>query len=149
MAAVTTVTGIGTWVGPATHRRAPREATPRGSRLSPATYRRRRLAAAALALVVVVVAGKAGVALGGSPPLAVSERRPTISTPAVVHTASMSTASPTHAGGRTVVVRPGDTLWAIAERAAPGEDPRPLVDELSAARNGAPLVPGESIRLPR
>ena len=133
MAAVTTVTGIGTWVGPATHR-APREATPRGRRLSPATYRRRRLAAAALALVVVVVAGKAGVALGGSPPLAVSERRPTISTPVAV---------------RTVVVRPGDTLWAIAERAEPGEDPRPLVDELSAARNGAPLVPGESIRLPR
>ena len=133
MAAVTTVTGIGTWVGPATHR-APREATPRGRRLSPATYRRRRLAAAALALVVVVVAGKAGVALGGSPPLAVSERRPTISTPVAV---------------RTVVVRPGDTLWAIAERAEPGEDPRPLADELSAARNGAPLVPGESIRLPR
>jgi nucleoid-associated protein YgaU len=143
MAAVTTVTGIGTWVGPATHR-APREATPRGRRLSPATYRRRRLAAAALALAVVVVAGKAGVALGGSPPLAVSERRPTISTPVVVHpTAAKAVAD------RTVVVRSGDTLWSIAERVEPGEDPRPLVDQLSAARNGAPLVPGETIRLPR
>jgi hypothetical protein len=100
-----------------------------------------------LALVVVVVAGKAGVALGGSPPLAVSERRPTISTPAVVHTATPTAAKPV--ADRTVVVRSGDTLWAIAERLDPGEDPRPFVDELSAARNGAPLVPGETIRLPR
>jgi hypothetical protein len=145
MAAVTTVTGIGTWVGPATHRRAPRGATPRGRRLSPATYRRRRLAAAALALVVVVVAGKAGVALGGSSPLAVSERRPTILTP-VAHAVA---ATGTHAAGRTVVVRSGDTLWSIVEGLQPGEDPRPLVDELSAARHGAPLVPGETIRLPR
>ena len=145
MAAVTTVTGFGTWVGPATRPMPRANATPRGRRLSPATYRRRRLAAAALALVVVVVAGKAGVALGGSPPLAVSERRPTILTPAVAHAG----ASAAHRSALAVVVRPGDTLWAIAERAAPGDDPRQLVDKLSAARHGAPLVPGETIPLPQ
>ncbi|MFL5798507.1 MAG: LysM peptidoglycan-binding domain-containing protein [Actinomycetota bacterium] len=35
---------------------------------------------------------------------------------------------------RTYVVRPGDTLWAIAGRlAGPGADPRPVVDELVRA----------------
>jgi hypothetical protein len=47
-----------------------------------------------------------------------------------------------------VVVQPGDTLWSIVGSYRPGADPRPLVDELSAARDGAPLVPGETIRLP-
>jgi Tfp pilus assembly protein FimV len=45
----------------------------------------------------------------------------------------------------TVVVRPGDSLWAIARRVAPDEDPRVVVDELEQARHDAPLVPGESI----
>jgi hypothetical protein len=31
---------------------------------------------------------------------------------------------------RTVQVEPGDTLWSIATRAAPGEDPRDLIDEI-------------------
>ena len=31
------------------------------------------------------------------------------------------------------VVRQGDTLWSIAHRLAKGEDPRPLVDAISAA----------------
>jgi len=130
MTAVTTVPGISALVGPATHRRAPRPATPRGCRTSRATYRRRRLLAAALVLGAVVVTGEAGVALGGTP-LAPPERRPS----------SLSSSS-------VVVVRRGDTLWSIVERSRPGVDPRPTVDELSAARHGAPLVPGETIRLP-
>ena len=28
------------------------------------------------------------------------------------------------------VVEPGDTLWSIARRVAPGHDPRPVVDAL-------------------
>ena len=127
MAAVTTVHGIGNPLAHASHRYAPRAATPRGRRPSRAMYRRRRFAAAALVLGAVVVTGEAGVALGGTP-LAAPERRPN---------------SP------SVVVRPGDTLWSIVARAHPGDDPRPLVDELSAARHGAPLVPGEMVRLPR
>lgn len=129
MAAVTTMPGFGAPAHPASRRLRARDATPRVSRVSPTTYRRRRVAALALALGVVVVAGEAGAALGGSP-LAASERRPTT----IDH---------------TVVVRPGDTLWSIAERLSPDDDPRPVVDSLSDARRGAPLVPGERIRWPR
>jgi nucleoid-associated protein YgaU len=49
------------------------------------------------------------------------------------------------------VVRPGDTVWTIAERAAAGDDPRPWVDAI-AARNGieaGELVPGQSLVVPR
>ena len=49
------------------------------------------------------------------------------------------------------VVRPGDTVWTIAERTAGGEDPRPWVDAI-AARNGieaGELVPGQSLVVPR
>jgi nucleoid-associated protein YgaU len=49
-------------------------------------------------------------------------------------------------------VRPGDTLWKIAERAAePGADLRPVVHEL-ARRNGltgSVILPGESILVPQ
>jgi nucleoid-associated protein YgaU len=51
---------------------------------------------------------------------------------------------------RTWVVRPGDTLWAIARRiAGPGVDLRPVVDELAAA-NGVegPLAIGIHLALP-
>ncbi|MBM3673213.1 MAG: LysM peptidoglycan-binding domain-containing protein [Actinobacteria bacterium] len=130
MAAVTTVPGFGALVGPTARVCAPRPATTRGRRVSRATYRRRRLLAAVLVLGAVVVMGEAGVALGGTP-LAAPERRPAPS-----------------AGPTEVVVRPGDTLWTIVERLHPGDDPRLLVDELSAARNGAPLVVGETIVVP-
>ena len=35
----------------------------------------------------------------------------------------------------TYVVEPGDTLWSIARRVAPGEDPRPVVDRLIEAND--------------
>ena len=31
---------------------------------------------------------------------------------------------------RVVQIEPGDTLWSIATRAAPGEDPRDLIDQI-------------------
>jgi hypothetical protein len=105
----------------------PRSVARRGHRPSAATYWRRRAVAVAVGLVVLVMAGKAGAALGGSP-LAVPERRPAVS---------------------QSVVQPGDSLWSIAARLEPGSDPRPVVDELTAARDGAPLVPGEVVTLPR
>ena len=136
MAAVTIIPGPGVPANfPSIRRHAPRGATPRVPRVSRATYLRRRLAVVGLALGLVVVTAEAGVALGGSP-LAAPERHPTAATLA------SSTVRP-------VVVRPGDSLWTIAERLAPGEDPRPVVDEVQTARRGAPLVPGETILWPR
>lgn len=141
MAAVMTVPGFGVATGLATRRCTPRAAT-RGRRCSPTTYRRRRMAALLVSVGLVVVAAQAGVALGGSS-LAASERRPT-SQPGIAPGAPEAVT----AGLREVVVRPGDTLWAIAVRISPDEDPRPLVDELMAARDGAPLEPGEVIVVP-
>lgn len=129
MAAVTTVTGTGVRAFPMKRPAPTRVATPRPSRTSPATFRRRRIALAVLALGVVVVTGQAGAALGGST-LAAPERRPSRS---LAH---------------TVVVRPGDTLWGIAHRLAPNDDPRPIVDELAAVYGSRPLVPGETLHLP-
>ena len=76
---------------------------------------------------MVAVTGKAGAALGGAP-LATPERR-------------LATSD-------AVVVREGDTLWSLVARALPDADPRPIVDQLSEARDGAPLTPGEVVRLP-
>lgn len=50
----------------------------------------------------------------------------------------------------TYLVHPGDTLWAIAERLAPGEDPRPLVDAIVDANglDGRRLETGLVLVLP-
>jgi hypothetical protein len=45
-------------------------------------------------------------------------------------------------------VRPGDTLWTIAERVDPSADPRPLVAQLTAQTGSDTVVPGERIVLP-
>jgi hypothetical protein len=49
----------------------------------------------------------------------------------------------------TYVVQPGDTLWSIARRVAPGQDPRPVVDGLIEAndvRGG--LQAGQELSIP-
>jgi len=49
----------------------------------------------------------------------------------------------------TYVVEPGDTLWSIARRVAPGRDPRPVVDGLQKAndlRSG--LQVGQELSIP-
>jgi hypothetical protein len=96
--------------------------------VSRATYWRRRLVVAVMVVALVLVMAQAGAALGGST-LASPERRP-----AAADTSARST-----------VVRPGDSLWSVASRLAPGADPRPVVDALAEARPGTVLVPGESI----
>jgi nucleoid-associated protein YgaU len=53
-----------------------------------------------------------------------------------------------HAASRAWVVRPGDTLWRIAEALDPHGDVRPLVDRLSVQVGGAPLHPGQVIQIP-
>ncbi len=57
---------------------------------------------------------------------------------------------PSPAAELTVVVRPGDTAWAIARRVAPSADPREVVAAI-ASRNGIDpgrLVPGQSLVVP-
>lgn len=93
--------------------------------VSPATYWRRRAVVVLQAVALVLVMARAGAALGGSTPAA-PERHP-------AHVAS-------------TIVRPGDSLWTVAGRLAPGRDPRPVVDALSDARHGTVLTPGETIR---
>ena len=44
-----------------------------------------------------------------------------------------------------VVSEPGDTLWSIAKRVAPGSDPRDIVDALVQARGTTALLPGETL----
>ena len=52
---------------------------------------------------------------------------------------------------RVYVVRPGDTIWTIAQRiAGPGTDPRPTVDRLTSLNHvsDAQITPGERLVLP-
>lgn len=51
---------------------------------------------------------------------------------------------------QTYVVRQGDTLWGIAERLAPGEDPRLLVDAIADANrlSAGRLDVGQTIVIP-
>ena len=50
----------------------------------------------------------------------------------------------------TVVVRPGDTLWSIAETHYPAQDPRLKLEEIERVnRLGSPVVqPGQRLRIP-
>jgi LysM repeat protein len=50
----------------------------------------------------------------------------------------------------TVVVQPGDTLWAIAAARYPGDDVRERVQdiELANALSGPQISAGETLRLP-
>ena len=86
-----------------------RQLSPRSARSHQrAVYRRRRVLAALVGLGLLLTIARAGAALGGSS-LATSERLPHV---------------------QQVVVQPGDTLWSIAERVAPGHDVRPIVDKM-------------------
>jgi hypothetical protein len=87
--------------------------------------RRRTGLAVAAALVAVAWAGPIGEALGEPPGSEPVSRT-------------------------SYVVRSGDTLWSIAERIAPGRDPRPIVDAIASVNDVRPgaLVPGRSLAIP-
>ena len=47
------------------------------------------------------------------------------------------------------VVEPGDTLWSIARRVAPGRDPRPVVDAMVEANHlHSGLQAGQELSVP-
>jgi len=94
------------------------------TRVSAATFRRRRLGALVGVAAVVFLAGRAGAALG-SDTLAAPERGPSVT---------------------RYVVHSGDTLWSAAQHLAPGADPREVVDALIDARGDGALMPGEVLR---
>jgi LysM domain len=51
---------------------------------------------------------------------------------------------------RTVVVRPGDSLWSIARRTEPASDPRDVAEGIAAANGlrAGHLVPGQPLLVP-
>jgi len=104
-------------------------------RPSRATYLRRRMAAVGivvLLLFLTAIAADAALARIGGGPL----------------TTTGATSGPRTVAAQAWVVRPGDTLWGIAESIHPSGDVRPLVDRLSQEVGNAPLYPGEVIQLP-
>jgi nucleoid-associated protein YgaU len=48
----------------------------------------------------------------------------------------------------TYVVRPGDTMWGIAERLYPGSDIGRIVDALVSLNGGAAIEAGQTLNLP-
>ncbi len=107
---------------------------------SATVYRRRRWAALGLLGAVVVLVGLAVGAARG--PVAAADR------PVTGRSAADTGDGVAPARTVTYVVQPGDTLWAIARRLAPGTDPRPLVDELKRDAGGAVLRVGQRLEIP-
>ncbi|MCU1351037.1 MAG: hypothetical protein JWM05_246 [Acidimicrobiales bacterium] len=114
---------------PSPPRRPDLRLIPGGRHPARVVYRRRRLMV--LLLVVLVVVGAVAVGRGAFASLAPDA--PAGSTPA--------------AGGASVTVQPGDTLWSIAQRVQPSGDVRSLVDRLAAQHGAGPLHPGERLNL--
>ena len=96
------------------------------TRVSAVTFRRRRVGVLLGVVAVLFMAGQAGAALGGAS--AAPGRAPAV---------------------HRYVVRAGDSLWSAANRLAPDQDPRAVVDALVSARGNGPLMPGEVLRWQR
>jgi len=62
------------------------------------------------------------------------------------HISESASAVQLHAG--TYVVRPGDSLWSIAQRVDPTGDPRPIVSQLASELGTYSVVPGEQVTIP-
>jgi len=69
----------------------------------------------------------------------------------VVSAAPASQAADPVGPAPTVVVKPGDTLWSIASRCAPGRDPFATIDEIRRLNglSGYTVPAGMRLTLPR
>jgi hypothetical protein len=108
------------------------------------TFRRRRATALALLATLLVAAyllvGAVSTRLagGGHPSAAAGATSPTSAV--ALRAAEVAATS--------WVVAPGDTLWSIAARIAPGADVRETVDRLVELNGSAPIAVGQHLRLP-
>ncbi len=100
---------------------------PARPRVSPAVYRRRRVAVLGALLVVLAFASLALQLLAARPAPGGADARPVARV--------------------SVVVAPGDTVWSIASSLDPEADPRPIVDAIVAANGGPSLVAGQRLEL--
>lgn len=108
---------------------------------SAAVFRRRRILAALAVITVVTLAVlllvNVASLLGGRSATAVP----------VTSASAAALGSTDLVSSATYVVKPGDTLWAIAHRLQPQGDVRGLVDELADRQGGAALQAGQRIDL--
>jgi LysM domain len=107
---------------------SPAPIEPRGAHRVPLEVRRRRTLLAVMGILVVALALPLG-GIGG-------------------HSHAAGSAPAGTSGRLTYTVRPGDTLWSIAERLDPAADPRPLVARLTAQDGSDQVVPGQRIVVP-
>lgn len=102
----------------------PRPAAVVRPRPTAAVYRRRRLGVAVAAAALALVVAQAATVLGGH-----------------------SLATPEHRPAAVVTVRPGDTVWSVAERLGTGTDTRAVADRLVRQLGTTVIQPGQRIRL--
>ena len=95
------------------------------ARPSAAAFRRRRVATGVLGLVLVVLTAQGADAVAAG----LRSSGPSGPTVTTIH----------------YRVRAGDTLWGIARRIAPNNDPREVVDLLVQAHGSAVIAPGDVI----
>jgi hypothetical protein len=108
--------------------------TQRSDRLPPGTYRRRRAVAAATLCTVALAGG--GVAADGV-------LRDSGGVPASAAGAALPPLRE-----RTVVARPGDTLWALARQHHGVADFDRYLDEVIDLNGGTAIQVGQIVRLP-
>ncbi|CAA9379856.1 MAG: hypothetical protein AVDCRST_MAG21-1447 [uncultured Nocardioidaceae bacterium] len=75
----------------------------------------------------------------------------TLATVTLVGGPALSSDQAHHSVSRTVVVASGETLWDIAKRVAPAEDPRAVVDDIVALnhlRDGGVIRTGQPLEVP-
>ena len=67
------------------------------------------------------------------------------------HTPSQASGQVHRVAPRTITVQPGETLWAVAERIAPGVDPRLVVSQIQQLNHlhSAQLLAGMQLVVPR